>query len=69
MKYSKRFTQDWEWYLSIWKVVNFDGKQEYDDKQGNSVVQYDKNGVCAKEAFYYWECEGKIKPTNEPEIG
>lgn len=66
MKYSKRFEQDYKWYLSVSDIFNFDGCDEYYNKAGKEIIVYDPNGVTAKESFYRYDSEGKIKPTKEP---
>ena len=66
MKYSPNFERDFKWYLSMRSMFNFDGVSSYYNKKGEEVVQYDKNGVDGKEAFYQWDSSGKIKPTSHP---
>ena len=47
---------------------NFDGSNAYFNKKGEDIIQYDKNGVDGKEAFFQWDSNGKIKPTKHPNI-
>ncbi len=68
MKYSNKFEQDFEWYASVSHIFNFDGKNQYYDKKGNNVIVFSENGISAKEAFYFWDSQGKIKATNEPKM-
>ncbi len=62
MKYSKNFNRDFEWYLSVRKLFNFDG---YDDWE---YVVYDKNGVDGKKAFHIYDSLGKVAATKHPNI-
>lgn len=68
MKYSKNFERDFSWYLNNKKVFDFDGSFLYVNKKGNSLVNFSKDGVSAKEAFYYWDSEGIIKTTKHPNL-
>lgn len=67
-KYNPNFERDFNWYLSMRHKFNFDGVHLYYNKNGESIIQYDKNGVSGKEAFYIWDSMGKIKPTKHPNI-
>lgn len=67
MKYSKKFERDYKWYLSVSDFFTFDGASEYFNKKGVDMIQYDKDGLSAKECFYLFDSMGKIKPTREPE--
>ena len=49
-------------------TFNFDGSANYFDKKGNEIIQYDKNGVSGKEAFFQWDSNGKIVPTKHPNL-
>jgi hypothetical protein len=66
MKYSKKFERDYKWYLSVSDKFNFDGTNEYHNKKGIDLIQFKENGKTAKECFYLYDSEGKIKPTKEP---
>ena len=68
MKYNLNFDRDFNWYLSMRNIFNFDGSDGYWNKLGVSIVQYDKNGVDGKQAFYNWDSNGVIKPTKHPNI-
>ena len=67
MKFSKQFESDYTWYLSVKDVFNFDGNSNYINKKGVDIIQYDKDGLTAKECFYLFDSQGKIKPTREPD--
>lgn len=47
---------------------NFDGLHSYIDTQGNKIVNYDKNGVSGKEAFFKYDSNGVILSTRHPNI-
>lgn len=66
VRYSRKFENDYTWYLSVSKVLNFDGTKEYFNKKGVQLIQFDKNGLTAKECFYLYDSKGVIKPTCEP---
>ena len=67
-KYNHNFERDFKWYLSMRHKFNFDGAAGYLNKKGEPIIQYDKNGVDGKEAFFQWDSNGKIKPTKHPNI-
>jgi hypothetical protein len=67
-KYNANFERDFKWYLSMRHRFNFDGSNAYFNKKGEDIIQYDKNGVDGKEAFFQWDSNGKIKPTKHPNI-
>ena len=58
---------DFKWYLSMRHKFNFDGQTEY-YKGGEYIVQYDKEGVSGKAAFFNWDSKGEITPTKHPNI-
>lgn len=62
MKYSKNFNRDFNWYLSMRNVFDFDGAL-YNDE-----IIYDKNGIDGKKAFHIYDSQGKYKPTKHPNI-
>ncbi len=62
-KYSIDFENNITWYLSIRHTFNFDGVNTYHNKKGENIIQYDKNGVDGKEAFFQWDSNCKIKAT------
>ena len=66
--YNSNFDRDFNWYLSVRRNFNFDGSENYFNKKGIEIVQYDKNGVNGKEAFFQWDSNGKIIPTKHPNI-
>lgn len=67
-KYSHNFEIDFNWYLSMRHKFNFDGSNSYYNKKGENIIQYNRNGVNAKEAFYQWDSSGRIKPTKHPNV-
>lgn len=67
-KYNPNFERDFKWYFSMRHKFNFDGSNAYFNKKGENIIQYDKNGVDGKEAFFQWDSNGKIKPTKHPNI-
>jgi hypothetical protein len=67
-KYNDNFNRDFSWYLSMRHKFNFDGSGDYYNKKGENIIQYDKNGVSGKEAFFQWDSNGKIKPTKHINI-
>lgn len=68
MKYSAAFERDFKWYMSMWRIFNFDGASDYTNKKGEPVVVYDKKGISGKEAFFHWDSSGKIIPTKHPNL-
>ena len=66
MKFSKRFEKDYEWFKSMVDVFSFDGNEHYTNKKGVDIIQHDTKGNTAKECFYLYDSQGKIKPTSEP---
>ena len=67
-KYSFNFIRDVKWYLSMRHIFNFDGCNDYYNKKGELIIQYDKNGVDGIEAFFQWDSNGKIKSTKHPNL-
>ena len=67
-KYNANFERDFKWYMTMRHRFNFDGSNAYYNKKGESIIQYDKNGIDGKEAFFQWDSNGKIKPTKHPNI-
>jgi hypothetical protein len=65
---NSNFDRDFKWYLSMRHIFNFDGSNFYFNKKGDNIIQYDKNGINGKEAFFQWDSNGKIKPTRHPNI-
>jgi len=65
-KYNVNFDRDFKWYLSMRHKFNFDGTNEYYNKEGKFVICYNKKGVTGKEAFFHWDSTGIIKPTKHP---
>jgi hypothetical protein len=60
MTYSTNFTRDFNWYLKMRHLFNFDGKHK--------EVISDKNGIDGRKAFYLLDTEGKLFPTKHPNI-
>lgn len=67
-RYNKNFERDFKFYLRVRNVYNFDGNLLYFDKKGNNIVNYDRNGVDGKEAFFQYDSNGIIKPTKHPNL-
>ncbi len=67
-KYNPNFERDFSWYLSVRNIFKFDGQSAYYNKKGAPIIQYDKDGVSGKEAFFQFDSNGKIKPTKHPNI-
>lgn len=61
MKYSENFNRDFNYYLSSRHIFNFDGRLDRD-------IEFDKNGIDGKKAFYKFDSEGKLVPTKHPNI-
>lgn len=68
MKFSDKFERDYSFYLQNIDFFNFDGVKDYYDKKGNNLIVHDENGVTAKEAFFIYDSQGKIRPTCEPKL-
>lgn len=66
IKYTQNFERDFNWYLKMRHIFNFDGASKYIDKKGQEIVLYDKTGISGKEAFYHYDSSGKIVPTKHP---
>ena len=47
---------------------NYNGKHYGFELITEEVVQFDKEGVDAKRAFFEWDSNGKVYPTNEPDL-
>ena len=58
-KYKENFIRDINFYFRMRNVFDFDGALNYYDKKGNSIIQYDKNGVDGIEAFYQFDSCGE----------
>lgn len=67
-KYNQNFERDFNWYMKMRHIFNFDGAEGYYNKKGEQIVQYNKNGVSGKEAFFQWDSNGKILPTKHPNL-
>jgi hypothetical protein len=67
MKFSKKFESDYNWFISICHLFDTDGTPYggHINKKGKYIVQYDKDGLTAKESFYLYDSQGIIKPTFE----
>ena len=65
MKFSKKFESDYNWYLSVAHIFNFDGCDNYYNKKGVRLIQYSEEGLTAKECFYLYDSQGVIKQTRE----
>lgn len=63
MKYSKNFERDYAWFLKYKDQFDFDGASDTKDK-----VIYNSDGKDAKYCFYLYDSQGKVIPTNEPEL-
>jgi hypothetical protein len=68
MKFSKSFERDYNWYFKWRSVFNFDGNNNYVNKQGRDLIVPSVNGKSAKECFYIFDSIGKIEPCREPEL-
>ena len=66
MKYSKKFEDDYKFYLRVKDVFNFDGSDCYINKKGIDIIQHDVKGKTAKECFYLYDSNGIIAKTSEP---
>ena len=62
MKYSNNFERDWNWYVKYKDDFMFSGSLNRE-----LIVDFDK-GSSAKECFFIFDSQGKLKPTNEPEL-
>lgn len=62
-KYSASFNRDFNWYLYIRSIFNFDGG----DSTRHEVI-YDKNGLDGRYAFFKWDSNGILLPTKHPNI-
>ena len=61
MKYSKGFERDWSWYNKYKNDFIFDGSP-------NKEIVCSLKGKSSKEVFHKYDSEGKLIPTNEPEL-
>ena len=61
-KYSKRFVEDFKWFLSVRHAFSFDGRLDKYD------IEFDIHGVNAMDAFLKLDAYGKIVPTKHPNI-
>lgn len=62
-RYSSNFERDYNWYLKHKGNFTFDGTLDTSDK-----VVFNENGKDAKYCFYVFDSQGKVIPTNEPEL-
>ena len=62
MKYSQAFERDYEFYTRMLDVMDFDGSLPRSD------IEEDIHGMIAKDAFYLFDSQGKMKPTCEPAL-
>lgn len=58
-KYSKRFEEDWNFYLKNKDKFTFCG-------QDVSSPEYDEKGLDPKECFFTLDSQGKLCPCNDP---
>ena len=63
-KYSKKFNRDYDFYLQNLDTFSFGGVNVGDDM----VFHDPTNGVPAKQSFWNYDTQGKLLPTNEPEL-
>lgn len=61
MKFSKRFNNDFAWYIKIRNIFNFDGHIP-------KLILHDPNGLTGKKAFFIFDTYGKLEPTRHPEM-
>lgn len=61
MKFSKKFNRDYEFYLQNRDTFTFCGV-------GVEVKGDLENGVSAKQSFQSFDTDGKVLPTNEPDL-
>ena len=62
------FDRDFNWYLRMRHLFDFDGVENYYNKKGIEIVQYSRDGVSGRKAFYLWDSQGKIVATKHPNI-
>ena len=67
MIYSKKFEEDYVWFLKVGDKFNFDGNLNYLNKKGISIIQYSDTGLSAKECFFLYDSQGKIEKTCDVE--
>lgn len=67
-KYNQNFERDFNWYLSIRHIFNFDGQKDYYNKYGEDIIIYDKKGIDGKKAFFEYDSNGRISPTKHPNL-
>lgn len=67
-QFTPKFESDWNWFISVTHFFTFDGVKDYVNKSGKPVIKFSEHGCSAKEAFYLYDTQGKIIPTNEPEL-
>src|SRR5690606_18318805 len=53
-------------YLSVSKQFNFDGTNEYYNKNGENIINNSLDGRTAKECFFLYDSQGQISPCREP---
>lgn len=68
IKYNSNFNRDFIWFLKIRHIFNFDGNDNYLNRKGLSIINYDKNGVSGKLAYFKYDSEGKIISTKHPNL-
>lgn len=61
MIYSENFNRDFYWYLKNRNEFTFDGRLQRD-------IQYSRNGIDGKKAFFLFDSKGKLVPTKHPNI-
>lgn len=64
MKYSKKFKEDYDLYLRLKDTFNF---APFDVLKGKTPTPTSKV-ITAKEAFYYWDSQGKLYKTLEMDL-
>ncbi len=60
-KYSEGFERDFNWYMSVRHLYNFDGHLDRD-------IEYDPKGVDGKKAFHKFDSTGRLMPTKHPNL-
>lgn len=67
-KISPENKRDISWFLSVRKIFDFDGVNQYCNKKGIDIIQPDKKGIDGINAFYLYDSQGIIKKTKHPNI-
>ena len=60
-RYSANFERDYAFYYGNRNVLTFTG-------QADHPVEYDPEGMDAKQAFHVWDSQGKLIGTKDPEL-